>query len=159
MPFPERERFSIMNLVKRWNISEEEVCEWIRAGHFNHLIIVYPNGFISHYFIRMVLCNPPGAGLSRSSLPRVMSWYLYSIEEFPWPEEKSNLYVSRREIESCRLLVRSLPSGRALSPCICCNLLPRSSESWWRLCGVGVAQDIRSDSSRPEVQQQTHRLL
>ncbi len=113
MPFPEPERFGIKDLAGRWGISEENVCEQIRAGHFKQLIDYTPRGggFTHRYTIspyappeNAFSIKPPlgnfGSSTSTERTDRVWVGSIRSMVDFPWPSEGSTLYIPRTEVEA-----------------------------------------------------------
>lgn len=107
MPLPERDRFRIKDLAKRWNISEDDVREEIRAGHFKYLIVsrnVKSGTYSLHFHIDERVKPDFNAHLkpSTSLVDYRREWRgaIHSMEEFPWPGEESTLYITRAEVES-----------------------------------------------------------
>ena len=113
MPFPEPEGFGIKDLAGRWGISEENVCEQIRAGHLKQLIVYTPRGggFTHRYTIspyappeNAFSIRPPfgnfGSSASTERIDRVWVGSIRSMVDFPWPSEGSTLYIPRTEVEA-----------------------------------------------------------
>lgn len=108
MPLPERQQFRIKDLAKRWKMSEEDVREAIREGHFKYLI-VSTDGLAGtrtrHYRITDKVL--PDFDLfsskpSESSRDSQREWHgsIHSIAEFPWPSNQSTLYIPLKEVEA-----------------------------------------------------------
>ena len=113
MAIPTPERFRIKDLAKRWGMIEDDVLEQIRAGHFKHLIVYkhgLSGGVTAHYFIdhavapaRDTVSIRPAFQIPYStarSCHRERSAYIHSIEDFPWPDTESTLYIPREEVEA-----------------------------------------------------------
>jgi hypothetical protein len=108
MPLPERQQFRIKDLAKRWKMSEDDVCEEIRAGHFKYLIISRDGRagtFTWHY--RITDKVPPAfdhfltmPSLSSQDSRREWHGAIHSMKEFPWPSEESTLYIPQAEVEA-----------------------------------------------------------
>lgn len=108
MPLPERKRFRIKDLAERWAISEEDVREEIRAGHFKNLIVSTDglSGTQTRQYCITDTVPPSSAPFSylqsMSSQDPHKYWlgYIHSIEEFPWPSDHSTLYIPRAEVDA-----------------------------------------------------------
>lgn len=112
MPLPDPDKFRIKDLAKRWNITEEDVREYIRAGHFKELIIYEERTygpFIRHFVIDDKVPPTPVSLLpihlakpSHSSMNSMRLWLgsIHSIIEFPWPSEGMTLYIPKQEVEA-----------------------------------------------------------
>ena len=160
MPLPEPKRFSIKDLAKRWGISEEEVCEAIRADHFRKLIVYrsWGGGFTHRYTIdphmppeSVISIRWGGSSCSLEPIDRVWAGSIRSVGDIPWPGEGETLYIPWTEVEAFEKIHRIDPAQEPTPPNtgrVPLKLFPTPPGTTWHQVSI---QFISNDAAKISV--------